>query len=166
MRDQICSNGKWRDKNHESEYSRRIGWWERRRPTWACVIGSHWGWRYELRSRVVERLLFLVGGVVVDILFDSRRLLSRAALGLLLAHPVHTRARVDVVINGPVGALPAVRQRSWDFLKAGIERQVVSDRILERTDMLAAVCTLRLQETEKTEFCWKLIKARARCRAF
>jgi hypothetical protein len=37
--------------------------------------------------------------------------------GLLLANAVHARARIDVVVNGPIGALPPICQGSRNFFK-------------------------------------------------
>ena len=44
------------------------------------------------------------------------------SLGLLLADTVHTGARVDVIVDRPVGALPSVGEGAGDFLEAWIER--------------------------------------------
>lgn len=43
---------------------------------------------------------------------------------------MHTRARVDSVVDRPVVTLPTIRQRAGNLFKAWIQREVVADRIL------------------------------------
>lgn len=53
------------------------------------------------------------------------------AFGFLLPYSVHAGAGVDVVVDGPVGAFAAVGEWSGDLLEAGVEREIVSDGVLE-----------------------------------
>ena len=58
---------------------------------------------------------------------------GRASISALLLFPnaVDAHARVDVIVHDPVGALAPIGQRTRDLLKAGVERKVVPDRVLE-----------------------------------
>ena len=49
-----------------------------------------------------------------------------------LADAMHTSARVDVVVYGPVRALATVREGSRHLLEAWVERKVMTDGILRR----------------------------------
>lgn len=68
--------------------------------------------------------------MVVYILLFFRRTAGLGCFRFLLADAVHASARIDVVVHRPVGALPAVGERAGDFFKAGIEGEVMADRVL------------------------------------
>lgn len=53
------------------------------------------------------------------------------AFGFLLAYSVDAGAGVDVVVDGPVGAFTAIGEWPGNFLEARIEREIVSDGVLE-----------------------------------
>ena len=83
--------------------------------------------------RALHVLLRIVAsfGVLVVILIGFDRVSAALALAtLLLAHPVHASARVDVIVHRPVRALAAVGERTGNFLKAWVQREVVADRVL------------------------------------
>ena len=83
--------------------------------------------------RALHVLLGIVAsfGVLVVILISFDRVSATLALAtLLLAHPVHASARVNVIVHRPVRPLAAVGERTGNFLEAWVEREVVADRIL------------------------------------
>ena len=126
--------------------------------TRARSIGCDY-WRWDVVVGVVVRSGFLRGaGMVVDVfnrwlltglclrlrllrlliwLLLFGRLLNVARLStllptswLLLAHTMHASSWIDVVVDSPVRALAAVGERTGNFLKAWVQREVVADRVL------------------------------------
>jgi hypothetical protein len=75
-----------------------------------------------LRMWIIESWILTVIDITLFIILP--------ALVLFLAHTMHASPRVDCVIYCPIMTLPAVCERPGDFLKAGIEREIVADRIL------------------------------------
>jgi hypothetical protein len=43
---------------------------------------------------------------------------------------MNARARINIVVHGPIRTLSPVGERARDFLKAWVERQVVTNGIL------------------------------------
>jgi hypothetical protein len=81
-----------------------------------------------LRERSVRTVKRNIPWVVICIWFLRAAL---APLGLLLADSVNASTRIYIIVDSPVGALPAVSEWARNFLKARIERQVVADRVLQ-----------------------------------
>lgn len=114
--------------------------------TCTCFITWHW-WRDKLvsggggsrsRSRcccvgvVKVRLCsrrYLVSRTVVSVRLLRR---PRLLLVLLLADTMNTGTWVNVLVDGPVRSLATVSQWSWNLLETWVQREVVSDRILQR----------------------------------
>lgn len=59
--------------------------------------------------------------MVVDVLGIEGWRTFRSSFTLLLANSMYTGAGIDVVVDSPVRSLAAVRERSWDFLKAWVQ---------------------------------------------
>lgn len=84
-----------------------------------------------------------VGRVLVHVVLAASSPLTTAAAAtttpnavarafrFLLPYSVDAGAGVDVVVHGPVGAFAAVGEWSGDLLEAGVEREIVSDGVLE-----------------------------------
>ena len=94
----------------------------------------HLRWRCLNKLRVGVREGFV--WTIINILLF--RLTSFGTLGLLLSHTVNSRAWINIIIDSPVRSLPSIGERTWDFLKAWVERKIMSDRILKYS--MVSVC--------------------------
>jgi hypothetical protein len=68
------------------------------------------------------------GLVIVHVSFFGVSLLF-PRFGFLFPNAMNTRARVYVVVNGPIRALTTICERTRDLFETWIERKVVPDRI-------------------------------------
>lgn len=81
--------------------------------------------------RIVKLRLTIRRLILLDVIAGTTS--TSAAFWLLLAYTVDAGSGIDVVIDGPVRALAAVRQRTRNLLETRVQREVVSDRVLWST---------------------------------
>ena len=83
--------------------------------------------------RIVKLRLTIRRLILLDIIAGTTS--TSAAFWLLLAYTMDACTGIDVVVDGPVRALAAVRQRTRNLLETRVQREVVSDRVLWSTSV-------------------------------
>lgn len=96
------------------------------------------------------------------------RMTSFGTLGLLLSHTVNSCAWINIIIDSPIRSFASIGERTRDFLKAWVERKIMSDRILKYS--IVSVCFVVQRGSNKYEHNQtstsrsRLGYARTRCR--
>lgn len=108
--------------------SRRIRW-RRRRDIWPLPAHARLVRMHGRRNKLMRVVISWLGRVVVDVHLFRRTILF-LALGFLFADAMHAGAWIDVVVDGPIRALPTIRQRTGYFLEAWVQGQIVPHRVL------------------------------------
>jgi len=143
---QIKMRRQWMDlRRRESCCKRRRWWWRRLHDPGRPIILWDILW-YSVRSGVkraartsgipsarttTRRGIIRIHVRVVATRTRCSGVIVLGPLAFLLANTVHTRARVDRIVDGPIRTLAPVSQRSGHFFETWVQGEVVADGILE-----------------------------------